>query len=62
LREILHPYDIFSPNVSILSDGTPKKERFIRIFGNPRRVIRFCRRERTVGFNACAMGSSRPML
>jgi hypothetical protein len=62
LREVIHPYVIFIPNVSVLSVGTPKKERDVQIYGNPRRVIRFYRRERTTGFNVCAMGSSRPML
>jgi hypothetical protein len=61
-REAVHPYAIFIPNISILSVGTPKNERVVRISGNPRRAVRFCRRERMVGFNACAMGSSRPML
>jgi hypothetical protein len=47
LREVIHPYAIFIPNVSILRFGTPQKERVIQIFGNPRRVLRFCIRERT---------------
>ena len=35
LREAVHPYVIFIPNVSVLSVGTPKKERVVRISGNP---------------------------
>jgi hypothetical protein len=45
LREAVDLCAIFSPNVSILSVGTPKKERVVRIFGNPRRAIRFWRKE-----------------
>jgi hypothetical protein len=44
LREVIHPYAIFSHNVSVLSVGTPKKARVIQISGNPRRVVRFCRK------------------
>jgi hypothetical protein len=53
MRESIHPYEIFSPNVSILSVGTPKKERVIHISGNPRRVVRFCKRERTTARSLC---------
>jgi hypothetical protein len=45
LREAVHPYVIFCPNVSVLSAGTPKNERVVRISGNPRRVVQFCRKE-----------------
>jgi hypothetical protein len=38
---------IFSPNVSSIKCWNTKKERVVRISGNPRRVVRFCRRERT---------------
>jgi hypothetical protein len=52
-REFVHPYVIFSPNVSVLSVGTPKKERVVQISGNPRRVVRFCRRERMTTRSLC---------
>jgi hypothetical protein len=51
--EAVHTYAIFSPNVSILSAGIPKKERVVHISGNPRRVIRFCITERTVSGIFC---------
>jgi hypothetical protein len=51
--EAIHPYVIISPSVSILSVGTPKKERVVRSSRNPRRVIRFFKRERTTARRLC---------
>jgi hypothetical protein len=45
VREAVHPYVIFIPKVSVLSAGTPKRERVIHISRNPRRVVRLCRKE-----------------
>jgi hypothetical protein len=53
LREAIHPYENSPPNISILSDGTPKKERVVWICGNPRRALRFCRRERMTARRLC---------
>jgi hypothetical protein len=53
LREAVHPYVIFVPNVLVLSGGTPKKERVVWISENLRRVIRFYRRERTTARSLC---------
>jgi hypothetical protein len=53
LREVVHTYAIFSPNVSILSDGIAKKERVIRISRNLRRVVRFCIIETTISRSLC---------
>jgi hypothetical protein len=49
LREEVHPYAIFSPNVSVLNAGTLNKERVVRFSGYPRRVVRILEK-RTVGF------------
>jgi hypothetical protein len=54
LREVVHPYVIFSPNVLVLSVGTPKKERVVRIFGNPGRSYGSAE-ERGWLLEACAM-------
>jgi hypothetical protein len=46
LKEAVHSYAIFSPNVSVKSAETTKQERVVPFFsGNPRRVVRFCIRE-----------------
>jgi len=50
-----------SPNVQLLRVETPQKGGSYGFSGNPRRVVRFCRKERRL-VDACAMGSSRPML
>jgi hypothetical protein len=45
LKEAVHSYAIFSPNVSVESDETTKQERVVPFYGNLRRAVRFCRRE-----------------
>jgi hypothetical protein len=62
LREVIHPYAIFITNVLLLSFGTPKKDRVVGIYGNPRSVIRFCRKEDGLLLKACEMDCSRPIL
>jgi hypothetical protein len=47
LKEAVHSYAMFSPNTQVQSVETPKIERVVPFSGNPRRVVRFCRRERT---------------
>jgi hypothetical protein len=49
------------PNVQVLRARTPQKGGSYGFSGNPRRVVWFCRNERRL-VDACAMGSSRPML
>jgi hypothetical protein len=46
LKEVVHSYALFSPNVQVTSVETPQRGRSYEIFGNPRRVVQFCRRER----------------
>jgi hypothetical protein len=46
LKEFVHSYPLFSPNVQVPSVETPQRGRQYKISGNPRRVVRFCRRER----------------
>jgi hypothetical protein len=50
-----------TPTFKCLRAETPHKGRPYRFSGNPRRAIRFCRRERRL-VDAYAMGSSIPML
>jgi hypothetical protein len=50
-----------SPNFKCLRDETLHKGRSYGFFGNPRRVVRLCRKERRL-VDACAMGSLRPMI
>jgi hypothetical protein len=50
-----------SPTFKILMAKTPHKGRSNGFSRNPRRDVRFCRKERRL-VDACAMGSSRPML
>jgi hypothetical protein len=45
LKESVHSYAKISPNVSVEGAETTKKERVVPFSGNPRRVVRFCRRE-----------------
>jgi hypothetical protein len=45
LKEVVHSYAIFISNLSVEGAETTKKERVVPFSGNPRRVIRFCRRE-----------------
>jgi hypothetical protein len=64
LEEVVPSYAKISPNVQVLRDETLQKGgsyEFSRFSGNPRRVVRFCRKERRL-VDVCAMGSSRPML
>jgi hypothetical protein len=46
LKESVHSYALFSPNVQVKSVETPQRGRSYEISGNPRRVIWFCRRDR----------------
>jgi hypothetical protein len=39
-REVVQPYVIFSPNVSVLSAGAPKKERVVWFYRIERMVAR----------------------
>jgi hypothetical protein len=41
LKEDVHLYVLFIPNVQVLSAENPQKSRPYEIFGNPRRVVRF---------------------
>jgi hypothetical protein len=50
-----------SPFFKCLRDKTPHKGTPYGFFGNPRRVVWFCKRERRLVY-ACAMGSSRPVI
>jgi hypothetical protein len=61
LEEVVLFYPKISPNVQVLRAKTPQKGGLYGFSGNPRRAIRFCRKERRL-VDACAMGSSRPML
>jgi hypothetical protein len=47
LREAVHPYPIFSPNVSVESVETLKRERVVRISGNPWRAVRISEKRTT---------------
>jgi hypothetical protein len=62
LREVVHLYVIVSPNVSVLSARTPKKERAVWISGNPRRPYGSAEERGPRLLETCAMASSRPML
>jgi hypothetical protein len=46
LQEAVHSYALFTPNVQVSSAETPQRGRPYGISGNPRRAVRFCRRER----------------
>jgi hypothetical protein len=46
LKEAVHSYVLFIPNVQVTSAETLQRGRPYEISGNPRRVVRFCRRER----------------
>jgi hypothetical protein len=46
LKEVVHSYGISSPKVQVPSAETSYKGRSYRISGNPRRVVRFSRREK----------------
>jgi hypothetical protein len=46
LKEAIHSYALFIPSVQVTSAETSQRGRPYKISGNPRRVIRFCRRER----------------
>jgi hypothetical protein len=46
LKVVVHSYALFSLNVQVTSAETPQRGRPYKFFGNPRRVVRFCRRER----------------
>ena len=41
MKEAIHSYVLFIPNVQVLSVENPHKSRLYKIYGNPRRVIRF---------------------
>jgi hypothetical protein len=61
LEEAVYFYSKIVSNVQVLRAKTPKKGGSYRFSGNPRRVVWFCIKERRL-VDACAMGSSRPML
>jgi hypothetical protein len=61
LEEVVVSYAKIIPKVQLLMVGTPQKAGLYKFSGNPRRVIRFCRKERRL-VDACGMGSSRPIL
>jgi hypothetical protein len=61
LEEAVLSYAKITPNVQVLRAETPKKGGSYGFSGNPRRAVRFCKKERRP-VDACAMGSSRPML
>jgi hypothetical protein len=46
LKEAIHSYALFSPNVQVTSAKTSQRGRPYGISRNPRRAIWFCRRER----------------
>jgi hypothetical protein len=46
LKEAVHFYALFRPNVQMPSSETSQKGRSYGISGNPRRVIQFCKREK----------------
>jgi hypothetical protein len=57
LKETVHSYALFSPNVQVASAENPQRGRLYKISRNPRRAVQFCRRERGDLVDACAMGS-----
>jgi hypothetical protein len=61
LEESVLSYAKFIPNIKALRDKIPQKGGSYGFSGNPRRVVRFCKKERRP-VDACLMGSSRPML
>jgi hypothetical protein len=62
LREAVHTYSLFSPNIQVPSAENPQKSRPYGFSGNPRRAIGFLqKRERMVESCLCN-GSLRPML
>ena len=44
LKEVIHSYGNFIPNAQVPSAETLKRRGSYGFFGNPRRVVRFCRR------------------
>jgi hypothetical protein len=61
LEESVLSYAKIIPNVQVLRAETHQTILPYRFSGNPRRIVRFWRKERRL-VDACAMGSSRPML
>jgi hypothetical protein len=61
LEEDVLSYAKISPNAQVLRAETLQKGGPYRFSRNPRRVVQFYRKERRL-VDACAMGSSRPML
>jgi hypothetical protein len=54
LKEVVHTYSIFNPNLQVTSDENPQKSRSYGFSGNPRRVVRFLqKRERMVESCLC---------
>ena len=47
MKETVHSYSKIIPNVQVLRAETEKEGGSYRIFGNPRRVVQFCKK-RTV--------------
>jgi hypothetical protein len=48
-------------NIQVIRAETSQQGGSYEFSGNPKRVVRFCRKERKL-VDVCAMGSSRPML
>ena len=46
LKEAVHYYVLLIPTVQVTSVETPQRGRSYEISGNPRRVVRFSRRQR----------------
>jgi hypothetical protein len=61
LEEAVLSYAKIGPNVQVSRVETYQKGGSYEFSRNPRRVIRFCRKERRL-VDACAKSSSRPML
>jgi hypothetical protein len=61
VEEHVLSYAKIIPNIKILRAETPQKGGSYKFFGNPRRVVRFSRKEMIL-VDVCAMDSSRPIL
>jgi hypothetical protein len=52
-RDVVHSYTLCSPNVQVASAETPRKSRPYGFSRNPRRAVRFCRREKMTEICLC---------
>jgi hypothetical protein len=57
LKEAVHTYVLFSPNVQVPSAENPHKSRSYGFSRNPRRVVRFLQKRERMDEKVCAMGS-----